>query len=111
MDDVETCLGLFSEISQQVFGGCSVGGSTMPALRARDDRCDGNGYPARKSRRPQSPGVPKVAPVMMKSCDVGTWKEARFKGERVPTLGEVLAVVPKGKKFFIEIKCGPHIMP
>jgi glycerophosphoryl diester phosphodiesterase len=47
----------------------------------------------------------------LKKLDVGSWKHRRFAAERVPTLLEVLAIVPKGKKFLIEVKCGPEIVP
>ncbi len=33
------------------------------------------------------------------------------KGEKVPTLAEMLAVVPSGKQTYIEIKIGPEIIP
>jgi glycerophosphoryl diester phosphodiesterase len=41
--------------------------------------------------------------------DVGSWKGAQFAGEPVPTLAELLATVPAGKRFFVEVKCGPEI--
>jgi glycerophosphoryl diester phosphodiesterase len=47
----------------------------------------------------------------LKELDVGKWKDAKFAGETVPTLAEVLATVPKGKRVFIEVKCGPEIVP
>ncbi len=47
----------------------------------------------------------------LKELDVGSWKDAKFKGERIPTLGEVLFTVPEEKKIYIEIKCGPEIVP
>ncbi|MCA9058358.1 MAG: glycerophosphodiester phosphodiesterase [Planctomycetaceae bacterium] len=47
----------------------------------------------------------------LQSLDVGSWKNARFAGERIPTLTEVLAAVPPGKKIFVEVKCGPEIIP
>jgi glycerophosphoryl diester phosphodiesterase len=47
----------------------------------------------------------------LKTLDVGAWKNERFRGERMPTLAEVLACVPSGKKIFIEIKCGTEILP
>ena len=34
----------------------------------------------------------------------------QFAGEPVPTLAEVLATVPAGKRVFIEVKCGPEIV-
>jgi glycerophosphoryl diester phosphodiesterase len=48
----------------------------------------------------------------LRTVDVGAWKGEKFRGERIPTLAEVLAVVPMGKKrIFIEVKCGPQILP
>ena len=47
----------------------------------------------------------------LRQLDVGRWKDARWAGERIPTLAEVLAIVPDGKKIYIEIKCGPEILP
>jgi glycerophosphoryl diester phosphodiesterase len=43
--------------------------------------------------------------------DVGNWKGAQFKGERIPTLESILASMPSGKKAVLEIKCGPEIVP
>ncbi len=40
----------------------------------------------------------------------GKWTNSNFR-EKIPTLGEVLKIVPKGKKLFIEIKTGPEIIP
>ncbi len=47
----------------------------------------------------------------LKSLDVGRWKDKKFTGERVPTLSEVLATIPPGKRLFIEIKAGAEIIP
>lgn len=47
----------------------------------------------------------------VRSLDVGSWKDARFKNERVPHLGDVLAALPTSKRLFIEIKVGPEIIP
>ena len=47
----------------------------------------------------------------LRTVDVGSWKDARFLYERIPTLEEVLATVPDGKQIFVEIKCGPEILP
>lgn len=43
--------------------------------------------------------------------DVGSWKGREFAGERIPLLADLLAELPDGKWFFIEIKCGPEIVP
>ncbi|MFG0268270.1 MAG: glycerophosphodiester phosphodiesterase [Rhodopirellula sp. JB055] len=47
----------------------------------------------------------------LRQLDFGAWKHERYSGERIPTLREVMATVPDGKGIFIEIKCGPEILP
>lgn len=47
---------------------------------------------------------------VLRSLDVGAWKNPKYKGEQMPTLAEALATVPQGKKFFIELKVGPEIV-
>jgi glycerophosphoryl diester phosphodiesterase len=43
--------------------------------------------------------------------DVGSFKGTQFKGVPIPTISQVLAVVPEGKKIYIEIKVGKEIIP
>ena len=38
------------------------------------------------------------------------WSSDQYKGVQIPTIAEVFAIVPAGKKIFIEIKCGPEII-
>lgn len=47
----------------------------------------------------------------LKGLDAGAWKSKKFAGTRIPLLEDVLATVPPGKKIYIEIKCGPEIVP
>lgn len=47
----------------------------------------------------------------LRRLDVGSWKGPRWRGERIPTLGEVLDLSPPGKRLFLEIKSGPEITP
>lgn len=47
----------------------------------------------------------------LQRLDVGSWKSPRFRNERIPTLKDVLAEVPRGKRIFVEIKCGSEILP
>lgn len=47
----------------------------------------------------------------LRTLDAGSWKGPQFAGEKLPTLGEVLDLVPQGKKFFVELKTGPEIVP
>ncbi len=46
----------------------------------------------------------------LQTFDVGSWKSQQFAGEPVPTLQELLATVPSGKQFFVEVKCGVEII-
>ena len=42
----------------------------------------------------------------LRKLEVGSFKEDQYKGEKIPTLVELLDIVPKGKLFYIEIKSG-----
>lgn len=46
----------------------------------------------------------------LRELDVGSWKEEKWRGEPIPTLREVIATVPQGKRLFIELKSGPEIL-
>ena len=47
----------------------------------------------------------------LRRLDVGVWKGERWAGEPIPTLEEVLAQLPPGKRLLIELKSGPEIVP
>jgi glycerophosphoryl diester phosphodiesterase len=47
----------------------------------------------------------------LQALDAGAWFKPAWKGTRMPTLREVAATVPAGKKFYVEVKCGPEIVP
>ncbi len=47
----------------------------------------------------------------LRELDVGVWKGSKWRGARIPTLTEVLGTVPDGKRIYIEVKCGPEILP
>lgn len=47
----------------------------------------------------------------LRELDYGRWKGEGFAGETCPTLTEVLAVVPTGKRLYVELKTGPEIVP
>ncbi len=48
---------------------------------------------------------------VLRALDVGAWKGEKWRGEKIPLLGEILATIPRGKGIFIEVKCGPEIVP
>jgi len=43
----------------------------------------------------------------LRSLDAGRGKGRQWSGERIPTLDEVVATVPEGRRLFVELKCGP----
>ncbi len=47
----------------------------------------------------------------LRQLDVGRWKGEKWEGTVIPTLAEVVATIPDGKRLFIEIKCGPEVAP
>jgi glycerophosphoryl diester phosphodiesterase len=48
----------------------------------------------------------------LRTLDAGTWKNVKYAGEKIPTLAESLATLPVGpQRFFLEIKCGPEVVP
>ena len=48
---------------------------------------------------------------ILRSLDVGSWKNKDFANEKIPFLEEVIETIPRDKLLFIEIKCGPEIIP
>lgn len=55
--------------------------------------------------------VSEVALDELRRLDVGSWKGPQFTGQRIATLDEMLATAPRGKRFYVEVKCGPEIIP
>ena len=47
----------------------------------------------------------------LRRLDVGAWKGKKWKGIRIPKLSDVLKTIPEGKRMFVEVKCGPEIIP
>lgn len=47
----------------------------------------------------------------LQQLDVGSWKAPRFAGEKIPSLDQLLALIPPGKRIFIELKNGPEAVP
>ena len=55
--------------------------------------------------------VAKSTLKQLKTLDVGSWKNEKYADTRIPTISEVFATVPEGKKIFVEVKCGVEIIP
>lgn len=130
------CLNLFSaEVSHAQFIVAHRGAShdapenTLAAFRLaweqHADAIEGDFYLSKdgqivcihdKTTKRTAPGQPVLTVAKstlreLRTLDVGGWKDKRYESERIPTLMEVLDTVPVGKRIFIEIKCGPEIVP
>ena len=46
----------------------------------------------------------------LRRLDVGSFKGEAFAGQRIPFLEEIIETVPKGRRLFVEIKCGPEVL-
>lgn len=69
---------------------------------------DRNLYRTSNKKAPKTP-VTRMNLDEIRKYEVGSWKDAKFKEEKVPTLDEVFSIMPKDKKLFLEIKdCGPN---
>lgn len=47
----------------------------------------------------------------LRALEYGAWKDEKFRGEPLPVFADVLACVPPGKQFVIELKTGPEVVP
>jgi glycerophosphoryl diester phosphodiesterase len=47
----------------------------------------------------------------LRTLEVGKWKSRKYAGELIPTFAEVMATVPSGKQFVIELKSTSKIVP
>jgi len=47
----------------------------------------------------------------LRSLDAGSWKDPRYAGEPIPLLSAILETLPPGKILYVEVKCGPEILP
>jgi len=101
--------------------------NTIPAFKlALEERADGFELDIRLTKdgraavmhdpsAKRTSGVDLVVPEHtfeeLRKLDVGSSMDAKWKGEPIPSLEESLAVLPTDKKIYIEIKCGPEILP
>lgn len=47
----------------------------------------------------------------LRDLDAGSFKDVKYKGEKLPFLDELIQTIPDGKELVIEIKCGPEVLP
>lgn len=55
--------------------------------------------------------VEEMTLAQLQALDAGSFKSAAYKGERIPTLEESLAIVPAGRRLTVELKGGKELIP
>ncbi|HKJ78276.1 MAG TPA: glycerophosphodiester phosphodiesterase family protein, partial [Prolixibacteraceae bacterium] len=49
--------------------------------------------------------------VLLRDLDAGSWKDEKYKGEKIPFLEEIIETIPANKILVVEIKCGSEVLP
>ncbi|MDY0099229.1 MAG: glycerophosphodiester phosphodiesterase [Bacteroidales bacterium] len=47
----------------------------------------------------------------LRKLDAGSFKNEKYKGEKIPFLKEIIKSVPEGKELVVEIKCKSEVLP
>lgn len=47
----------------------------------------------------------------LRKLDVGSFKSEEYAGEQIPFLADIVKTIPRGRKLYVEIKCGKEILP
>lgn len=47
----------------------------------------------------------------LRTLDAGSWKDEKFKGEKIPFLKDILDIIPRKKQLVVEIKSNKEIVP
>jgi glycerophosphoryl diester phosphodiesterase len=49
----------------------------------------------------------------LSQLDVGSFKDLKYAGEKIPLLADIIQTIPAGKnkRLFIEVKCGTEVLP
>lgn len=101
--------------------------NTLAAIRlAMEEKADGVEFDVHKTRDGKvavihddntfrttgmKAAVCDVSMEELRLLDAGCWKGREWRCETVPVLSEVLGILPESMPAFIEIKCGPEILP
>jgi glycerophosphoryl diester phosphodiesterase len=55
--------------------------------------------------------VKETGSKILRKLDVGSFKDEKYKGEKIPFLNEIIETVPPGKKLVVELKSGGDVLP
>ncbi len=59
----------------------------------------------------QNHQISKTESGILRELDAGSYKDERYRGEKLPFLYELLQTVPRGKELVVEIKCENEVLP
>jgi glycerophosphoryl diester phosphodiesterase len=48
---------------------------------------------------------------ILRKLDAGSFKDKKYRGEKIPYFEEIIRAVPDGKKLVVELKCGSEVLP
>lgn len=48
---------------------------------------------------------------VLRTLDAGSYKDEKYRGEKIPFFEEMIATIPPGKELVVEIKCGSEAIP
>ncbi len=48
---------------------------------------------------------------VLRKLDAGSFKDEKYRGEKIPFLREVIKTIPPGKELVVELKCGIEVLP
>lgn len=48
---------------------------------------------------------------ILRKLEVGSFKDEKYRGEKIPFLEEIIKTIPSGKELVIEIKCRSEVLP
>lgn len=55
--------------------------------------------------------ISETESAVLRKLDAGSFKDPKYRGEKLPFLHELIRTVPRGKELVIELKCGPEVLP
>jgi glycerophosphoryl diester phosphodiesterase len=55
--------------------------------------------------------ISETESAVLRKLDAGSFKDPKYKSEKLPFLHELIRTVPRGKELVVELKCGPEVLP
>ena len=59
----------------------------------------------------QDHNISETGSKILRRLDAGSYKDEKYKGEKLPFLREIIKTVPNGKELVIELKCKGEVLP